>query len=139
MFFEGQPDHIDSTLPVTRSPPLGRRVPCWATFTVATEIVHKGQPKGNTTKGLTGLRLSSHPLFPSHRITPRNRRTRSSSAFLGNAVVQILQSFESGEVKNKAALPSKHRFHQRRDYPQPHICRIKSGRLCLNHLRKTKQ
>jgi hypothetical protein len=91
--------------------PSGRRAPHWATFTAATEIVHKGQPKRNTTKGLTGLRLSSHPLFPSHRITPRNRRTRGSSAFLGNAVMQILQSFESREATNKAALPLKHCFY----------------------------
>ncbi len=123
----------------TRRPPSGLRAPCWATFTAATEIVHKGRPEGNTTKGLTGLCLSSHPLFPSHRITPRNRQTRGSSAFLGNAVVQILQSFESGEATNKAALPSKHRFDQRREYPQPHICQTKSGRLCLDHLRKTKK
>ncbi len=35
---------------------------------VATEVVREGQPKGNTTKSLTGLRLSYHSLFPRHRI-----------------------------------------------------------------------
>jgi hypothetical protein len=102
-----------------RGPPSGHGAPRWATSTAATEVVCKGQPKGNTTKSLTGLCLSYHSLFPSHRITPRDRQTRSGSALLGNAIVRILQSVESGAASNEAALPLKH-------------CFIKGGNI-LNH------
>jgi hypothetical protein len=84
----------------------------------------KDDPKEIQQKALPVCVYSLILFFPSHRITPHNRRTCGSSAFLGNAVVQILQSFKSREATNKAALSLKHHFHQRRKYSQPHICQI---------------
>jgi len=85
------------------------------------------------------LCLPPHPSFPCHRITTINRRTCGCRSFLGDAIVQIFQSFTSRKTSNKEALPLQHSLHQRRQHPRPHIDLIGSSRLCFDHFRMTEK